>query len=83
MRMVMVTWHDATMEGGWSDREIAEQIGGATVYTLGFFVAENADWVKLAQTASTNQLGNLTEIPKAWIKETHEIGEIDECAEMQ
>jgi hypothetical protein len=78
MRMVLVSWHDATMEGGWSDREAAEQISGATVYSLGFFIAENADWIKLAQTTSTNQVGNLTEIPKKWILDTTEIGEFDE-----
>jgi len=83
MRIVLVTWHDATMEGGWTDIEIAEHIGGATVYTLGFWIAENAEWIKLSQTASSNQVGNLTEIPKAWIKKVDELGDIDVGTEMQ
>jgi hypothetical protein len=67
MRMVLVQWKDATMEGGWHDKEYAQTITGAEAVTLGFLIAENEQWLKLAQSTSENEDGNLTEIPKVWV----------------
>jgi len=79
----MVKWKDATMEGGWHDKEHSRLLSGATVHTVGFLVAEDDDWIKLAQSTSENEDGNLTEIPKAWIESTETLGDLNASTEMQ
>jgi hypothetical protein len=77
MRYVLVRWQDATMEGGWHDKEYASHISGAQAVSVGFLIAEDGDWLKLAQTTSHNEDGNLLEIPKRWITSFEELGEVD------
>ncbi len=82
MRYVLVEWKDATMEGGWHDKDHSQLISGAVAHTIGFVIAEDVDWLKLAQSTSTNEDGNLTEIPKAWITKVTPLGELDASAEV-
>lgn len=77
MKYVRIHWVDATMEGGWHDKEYAAHISGAEAFSVGFLIAENDDWVKLAQTVSVNEDGNLLEIPRRWILSMDELGEIE------
>ena len=77
MRYILVRWLDATMEGGWHDKGYACEITGALALSIGFVIAENADWLKLSQTTSSNEEGNLLEIPKRWILSIAELGEVD------
>jgi hypothetical protein len=77
MKYVLVKWLDATMEGGWHEREYAAHISGASAVSVGFVIAEDDDWLKLAQTTSHNEDGNLLEIPKRWITSVDELGEVD------
>ena len=76
MKYVLVKWVDATMEGGWHDKEYASEITGAIAHSVGFLVAQNEQWVKLSQTTSSNEEGNLVEIPKRWITSFQELGEV-------
>ena len=82
-QIVMVKWKDAAMSGGWHDKPDSEAISGATVYTVGFVIAEDEHWIKLAQSTSENEDGNLIEIPRAWIESIATLGDLNACSEVQ
>lgn len=72
-RLVLVSWWDAAMQGGWVDDDEAKRIDGTPVDTVGFVLASNKHWIKLGQSNTVGQKGNTIEIPRRWIKNIKEL----------
>ena len=77
MKLLMVKWLDATMEGGWHDNEYAEALDEfePNVTSIGFVIAEDGNFIRLSQSDGENVKGNLLTIPKAWIFSSTEMAE--------
>jgi hypothetical protein len=79
MKLLMVKWIDATMEGGWHDNEYAETLDEfePNVVSVGFLVSKNEHFLKLSQSDGSSQKGNLLTIPVAWAVDIQEIGSFE------
>ena len=70
MKILEVTWRDScSCIKAWSTREEAMEWAeeGVIAQTVGFFVAENENWLTLAASYHENQYGGLWNIPKGTI----------------
>lgn len=70
MKILEVTWQDScSSTQSWTKRDEALEWGesGVVARTVGFFVAENEDWLTLAASCHDDQYGGLWNIPKGCI----------------
>lgn len=68
MKLVKVSWVDATVRSGWHHWEDKETLEPVMVDTVGWVVDSNKRFVTLTQTVCSIAAGNLTTIPRGWIK---------------
>lgn len=70
MKMLIVKWHDAVTDHGWTDLAEAAQLSLDCVTSVGYVVAEMPDRIILAASwdgeSSVNQQ---IVIPRDWIEE--------------
>lgn len=78
--IVHVLWRDANGWSGWHESSEVERFGIATVSTVGALVYDDDKVVKLAGSVAWGNahFGDLTVIPRGWIKSMKRIGKVEE-----
>lgn len=79
IKVVHVTWADASSSGGWHDRAAFKNFadGGLQLCdTVGMLAMANETKVVLIQTAGTNETSGLFEIPRSCVKDMRVICEL-------
>jgi len=75
MKIIKVTWHDATSCDAWEDLGAVMNHGLHEVTTCGFFIHENDE--RLIVALNLDEVGNSASqyiaIPKAWITERKDV----------
>ena len=74
--MLLVVWQDIVSDSSWNDKEAIEKAGTAEIKTVGFFLQNKKQTLKIAHSIADDGASDYTVIPWACVVKVEELNHV-------